>query len=200
MLMSFNKYPSLTLSGRIWVLLLVLMGISVQSRGLAAESQNPPEKKLFGEVRAGILAHDVDHLWSNLHVEGGIDFNLELVFFKPSLRLLSGIILPNVGVTVNSRGYTSKLYAGFLWEWKTRQGLFLDLGLGVAIHDGELNTVVPGRKLLGRRVLFRIPVEVGYRLSVRCRVSLMFSHVSNGYTAEYNQGLDVLGLRIGYRF
>ena len=198
--MSFNKYPSLTLSGRIWVLLLVLMGISVQSRGLAAESQNPPEKKWFGEVRAGILAHDVDHLWSNLHLEGGIDLNLELGFFKPSLRLLSGIILPNVGVTVNSRGYTSKLYAGFLWEWKTRQGLFLDLGLGVAIHDGELNTVVPGRKLLGRRVLFRIPVEVGYRLSVRCRVSLMFSHMSNGYTAEYNQGLDVLGLRVGYCF
>ncbi len=196
--MFLNKYSSLTLSGWIWVLLLVLMGISVQSRGLAAESQNPPEKKWFGEIRTGILAHDVDHLWSNLHLEGGVDFNLELVFFKPSLCLLSGIIRPNLGVTVNSRGYTSKLYAGFLWEWQTRQGLFLDLGLGVAIHDGELNTFVPGRKLLGRRVLFRIPVEVGYRLSIRCRVSLMFSHMSNGYTAEYNQGLDVLGFRFGY--
>ena len=198
--MFLNKYPPLTLSGWIWVLLVVLMGISVQSPRLAAESQIPTEKKWFAEIRTGILAHDVDHLWSNLHVEGGIDFNLELVFFKPSLRLLSGIILPNVGVTVNSRGYTNKLYAGFLWEWQTRQGLFLDLGLGAAVHDGELNTVVPGRKLLGRRVLFRIPVEVGYRLSVRCRVSLMFSHVSNGYTAEYNQGLDVLGLRVGYCF
>ncbi|MCK4942515.1 MAG: hypothetical protein KAS65_03010, partial [Candidatus Aminicenantes bacterium] len=80
--MFLNKYSSLTLSGWIWVLLLVLMGISVQSRGLAAESQNPPEKKWFGEIRTGILAHDVDHLWSNLHLEGGVDFNLELVFFK----------------------------------------------------------------------------------------------------------------------
>lgn len=198
--MFLKKYPSLTLSGWIWVLLAVLMGGFSQTRGLAAESQDPPEKKWFGEIRTGILAHDVDHLWSNMHVEGGIDFNLELVFFQPSLRLLSGIIRPNLGITVNSRGYTSKVYAGFLWEWQTRQGMFLDLGLGVAIHDGELNATVPGRKLLGRRVLFRIPVEVGYRLSVRWRISLMFSHMSNGYTAEYNQGLDVLGLRVGYCF
>jgi len=151
------------------------------------------------ELRSGILAHDVDHLWSNMQVEGGVDFNLEMVLFHRSLKLLAGSICPNLGVTINSRGYTSKLYAGFLWEWETRLGVFLNLGLGAAVHDGELNDLVPGRKLLGSRILFRIPVELGYRISVRWRVSLMFSHISNGYTAEYNQGLDVLGLRISYR-
>jgi hypothetical protein len=151
------------------------------------------------EIRGGLLAHDVDHLWSNLHVEKGIDFNLELVLLIPSLRVLSGCICPNLGATVNSLGNTSKVYAGFLWEWMTREGIFLALGLGAAVHDGELNDPVPGRKLLGARVLFRVPLELGYRLNQRWRISLMFSHISNGYTAEYNQGLDVLGLRIIYR-
>jgi lipid A 3-O-deacylase len=157
-------------------------------------------RSLFREIRAGILVHDVDHLWSNMHVEKGIDVNLEILFFRPSMSLLYGSIFPNLGITINDRGNTSKIYAGFLWEWTTRHGFFLDLGLGAAIHDGELNTPVPGRKLLGTRALFRIPVEIGFRISGRLRLSVMFSHVSNGYTAEYNQGLDVLGLRCGYCF
>ena len=166
---------------------------------LRAAARERTERKWTVELRGGLLAHDVDHLWSNLHMEGGVDFNLEMVLFHPLLKLLAGSICPNLGVTVNTLGFTSKLYVGFLWEWETRAGLFLDLGLGAAVHDGELNDVEPGRKLLGSRILFRIPIEVGIRLSRRWRISLMFSHISNGYTAEYNQGLDVLGLRIVYR-
>lgn len=162
--------------------------------------ENENNRGLLREIRAGILAHDVDYLWSNMHVESGIDVNLEVLFLRPSLSLLGGTIFPNLGITVNDRGNTSKIYGGFLWEWQHRSGLFLDLGLGAAIHDGELDTPLPARKLLGTRMLFRIPVEVGFRVSNRIRLSLMFSHVSNGYTAEYNQGLDVLGLRCGYCF
>jgi hypothetical protein len=185
------------ISSGVWLLgLFLILGWMPQ---LSAKPGEEAGRSWTVELRGGILAHDVNHLWSNMHVEGGIDFNMELVLFHPSLKLLTGFICPNLGVTINSLGYTSKLYAGFLWEWQTRSGLFLDLGLGAAVHDGELNDYVPGRKLLGARILFRIPVELGYRISARWRLSLMFSHISNGYTAEYNQGLDVLGLRISYR-
>lgn len=168
------------------------------------KTENPSgresRKGVFKEIRIGVLAHDVDHLWSNMHVEDGIDWNVEILFLRPCLRLLSGTIYPNLGVTINDRGNTSKGYIGFLWEWTVRRRFFLDIGLGAALHNGELNNPVEGKKRLGCRVLFRIPFELGVRISRRLRLSLMFAHVSNGYSAEYNQGLDVLGLRLGYCF
>jgi hypothetical protein len=177
------------------MMVLLLAAGAMTGFGVAADK----DEKTVVELRGGVLAHDVDHLWSNLHLEEGVTFNLEMVLFVPSRRLLSGRLCPHLGLTVNSRGYTSMVYAGFLWEWQNRWGWFLDLGLGAALHDGELNAFRPGRKLLGSRLLFRIPIELGFRLSARWRLSLLFAHVSNGYTAEYNQGLDVLGLRIIYR-
>ena len=195
---------------RAWVMILlvaVFWGLFFSSVRLTADklscdypSREASESGLLREIRIGIFAHDVDHLWSKMHLEEGIDFNAEILFSRPCIRALSGILFPNLGITINDSGNTSKCYAGFLWEWTTRWGIFLDLGLGVAIHNGELNTPVPGRKLLGCRVLFRIPFELGYRISSRFRISLMFSHVSNGYTTEYNQGLYVLGVRLGYWF
>ena len=155
---------------------------------------------ILREIRIGIFIHDVDYLWSNMHVEDGLDLNAEILFTCPRVRVLSGILFPNLGITINDRGNTSKGYLGFLWEWMLGNKFFLDLGLGAAIHNGKLNPPAEGEKLLGCRVLFRIPFELGVRISRRLRLSIMFSHISNGYTAEYNEGLDVLGLRLGYCF
>ena len=92
------------------------------------QAQDSPEKPsgagiLYG-VRLGLLAHDVGGLWSHSRAEGGADVNAELVFGKPGLRLLSGAILPNLGVSINSQGGTSKAYGGLLWEFLLENGLF----------------------------------------------------------------------------
>jgi hypothetical protein len=78
--------------------------------------------------------------------------------------------------------------------------LFFDLGLGAAVHDGNLDDRDPTRKALGSRVLFHIPLELGYRLDEHDSLSVYFEHTSNAYTQEFNEGLDRLGLRYGYRF
>ena len=152
------------------------------------------------EVRMGILAHDVDNLWSGTSVEEGIDLNAELIFARPGVAVLNGKIRPNMGASINSRGDTSKLYAGILWEIEGRTGLFFDIGLGLAVHDGELKTEDPDRKQLGSRVLFRVPIEFGYALKAHHRIVISFDHISNAYLAEPNEGLDTLGLRYCYRF
>ena len=152
------------------------------------------------EIRVGVLAHDVDGLWSGPKEESGVDFNAELIFGRPSFCLLSGMVRPNLGLSINNRGDTSKLYGGLLWELETKSGFFLNLGVGLAVHNGELKTSDEDKKELGSRVLFRIPIEFGYSLSKHHRVSIMFDHVSNAYLAEKNQGLDTLGIRYGYRF
>ena len=111
-----------------------------------------------------------------------------------------GTVHPNFGLSVNDRGDTSKLYAGVLWEFEMKSGLFLNLGVGAAVHNGESETSEEDKKELGSRVLFRIPIELGYALTKRHAVSIMFDHVSNASLADPNEGLDTLGLRYGYRF
>ena len=150
------------------------------------------------EIRAGILAHDVP-LWSRTRQEGGVDFNAELIFGFPKFELLSGIVYSNLGISLNSQGDTSKIYSGLLWEymWDTR--LFLNLGLGLAAHDGQLDPN-DEKKALGSRILFRIPIEFGLLFTRHQGLSIMFDHVSNAYLADPNEGLDTIGLRYIYRF
>jgi lipid A 3-O-deacylase len=152
------------------------------------------------EIRAGVLWHDVDGLWSGSREEGGVDFNAEIIFSRPGFSLEVGTVRPNFGLSVNNQGDTSKLYAGVLWELEMESGLFLNLGVGVAVHNGESESSEEDKKELGSRVLFRIPIELGYALSKHHAVSIMFDHISNAYLARPNEGLDTLGLRYGYRF
>ena len=158
------------------------------------------ESSWLHEIRVGVLAHDVDGLWSGFREEGGVDFNAEIIFGYPSFSLMFGTVHPNFGLSVNDRGDTSKLYAGVLWEFEMKSGLFLNLGVGAAVHNGESETSEEDKKELGSRVLFRIPIELGYALTKRHAVSIMFDHVSNASLADPNEGLDTLGLRYGYRF
>jgi hypothetical protein len=150
-------------------------------------------------IQVGILVHDVDNLWSGHRKEDGIDYNLEVVFNAELKKMLTGVVRPNLGVSINDRGNTSKLYGGIVWEWNNK-AFFFNSGLGVAWHNGERNTSDPEKKRLGSRVLFRIPLEFGITLRGSHRLSIMFDHASNAYLANPNEGLDTLGLRYRFQF
>ena len=154
----------------------------------------------FHAIRAGVLKHDVDNLWSGTRKEGGVDLNAEIIFNRPSFSSLSGNVRPNLGASINSQGDTSKIYGGILWELGMKSGIFLNLGIGAAVHNGELDTNQEDKKSLGSRLLFRVPIELGYPLSKHHQISVLFDHVSNGFLVDPNEGLDTLGLRYGYRF
>jgi len=179
---------------------LLMMGALSQP----LQAQDSPEKPsgagiLYG-VRLGLLAHDVGGLWSHSRAEGGADINAEIVFGKPSLRLLAGAILPNLGVSINSQGGTSKAYGGLLWEFLFDNGLFANSGVGLAIHNGQLESDDANKKQLGSRLLFRVPIEFGFNIYERHRISILFDHISNAYLASPNEGLDTLGVRYGFQF
>jgi len=154
--------------------------------------------KWLYEIRTGILAHDVT-VWSRSRQEGGVDFNAEFIFGFPEFEMLSGKVRSNLGFSLNSRGDTSKVYSGLLWEYKWHSGIFLNLGLGLAAHDGELDSS-DHQKELGLRILFRIPIEIGLLFTKHQGVSIMFDHISNAYLADPNEGLDTIGIRYSYRF
>lgn len=171
-------------------LLLALATTSARADGV---------KSFVYEVKGGLLYHDPSYLWSHFRREAGVDFNAEVVF-APSYSILGGAIRPALGGSFNSAGDTSKAYLDARWELDSSWGGYLGLGLGAAVHDGDLELKDRDHKALGSRMLFHIPLEVGYRFDGHQGVSLYFDHVSNGYLASPNEGLDTIGVRYGYRF
>jgi lipid A 3-O-deacylase len=163
-----------------------------------AAAQEPIQMRGI-EIRAGVLAHDVPHLWSGFQLEKGVDINGE-VLIGTGFAILGGTLRPAIGGSVNTSGYTSKGYIDARWEIEGPAGLFFGVGLGAALHDGNLAPTDPDRKALGSRVLFHIPFEVGLRLGERHSISIYFEHTSNAWLATYNEGMDNIGVRYGFRF
>ena len=121
-------------------------------------------------LRVGTLAHDVDGLWSGESKEKGPDLCAEVIFNRSLFHLFSATAYPNAGVSINTRGDTSKVYAGFLLQWEPKSAFFFSTGLGLALHDGQLDTTSASQKALGSRVLFRIPIEIGYAVNRHHRI------------------------------
>jgi hypothetical protein len=179
-----------------WISALAVLTAAVFGAALPLAAQQAP---FVREMRLGVLGHDVPGIWSGFRLEHGTDINLELIL-SPSVQFLGGTIRPALGGSWNTEGYTSKIYADARWMIESRNGLFLGLGIGAAIHDGLLDPTELDRKALGRRVLFHFPLEIGYRFDAHNSLSLYFEHISNGYTTTHNEGLDSLGIRYGYKF
>lgn len=179
------------------VLVTIVVAASLgMTTGAEAEGVSP----LIYEAKFGILYHDVPGLWSGFRLEtGGIDLNGELML-APALPVLGGAIRPVIGGTYNTDGYTSKAYAGARWQIELPHNFYFGVGLGAAVHDGHLIPDALDRKALGGRWLFHIPAEIGYRFDEHNSISIYFEHTSNGNTQRYNEALDDLGVRYGYRF
>jgi lipid A 3-O-deacylase len=153
-------------------------------------------------LKIGALAHDVPDLWSGFQVEkNAVDINIEAQF-NAAWALPWGVIRPVIGGSIDTRGDTSDGYIDARWQGDCPSGLFFGLGLGAAIHNGEIGGPGsdPDKKWLGSRVLFHIPIEVGYHLDAHNDLSVYFEHMSNAYTQTYNEGMDRIGVRYGYRF
>ena len=156
--------------------------------------------QFIAEVKGGVLAHDVDGLWSGFNLESqSIDFNVEAIL-APGLPFLFGTIRPAIGASIHTDGGTSHAYLDARWQIELPAGFFIGTGVGVAVHNGELDPVKPDMKALGSRALFHIPLEIGFRFNAHNSLSVFFEHTSNANFADYNEGLDRLGVRWGYKF
>ena len=181
------------------MILIFLMLMLVYSPAFSEEIPQGHQQRWFHGMRVGVLAHDVP-IWSLTRKEEGVDINSEFIFLWPDNSLAGGRVHSNIGASLNTQGDTSKIYAGGLWEYTWKNGLFFSFGLGLSVHDGALETDDADQKELGARVLFRIPFEMGMLIYGNHGLTIMFDHVSNAYLAEPNEGLDTLGIRYAYQF
>lgn len=171
------------------VLLLILLTASV------ACAEDAP---IVSEIRGGLYAHDIS-FWS-FHRENGMDVNAEVLFTSPDFLETIWAPRPHLGITVNTAGNTSHAYTGLTWEYDLPADFFVDGSLGLSAHNGYLETSRSDRKSLGSPVLFRIGAALGYNLTEKINVSVQYEHMSNAYLANPNEGMDNVGLRLGYRF
>jgi len=177
---------------RAWIMVILVLLLASPS---AADEGGD---SIVSEVRGGIYAHDID-LWS-FHRESGMDANGEILFISPTLLEDVWAPRPHLGATVNLSGKTSHVYSGLTWEFALSADFFVDANLGLSLHNGRLDTDEGDRKSFGSRVLFRLGGALGYNLTEKWNISLQYEHMSNAYLADPNEGMDNVGVRLGYRF
>ena len=172
-----------------------------------------------GEMFTGLYAHDVDDGISYGKFEEGAQIVVgarttaldELSFLgKPRVHLLAGI---------NTAGGTNYVATGLAWRFNLSERVYVQPGIGVAIHDGRVNLpspdepgITPQERLkrlndfqtkldLGSRVLFEPELSIGWKATSRLSVELSWIHLSHGRLAgDYNPGVGDVGVRLLYRY
>jgi hypothetical protein len=138
--------------------------------------------------------------------------------FKPLKALdVVGSPRPYVSGQLSLEDVTNFAQAGLIWRWEHRRA-YLDLGGGVAVHDGALSLPRPSSAVTevenirrrqerdkhaewGYRTIFHATFAVGWRLNPRWAVEFEGQHWSNGHVgSDTHDGANSLGLRAAYRF
>ena len=102
----------------------------------------PAAKQRLFEIRLGAYAHDPIS-----PERGSVDINGEFLI-DPFLRdrsTLWGALVPrlHVGTTGNFTNKTSQAYAGFTWTYDITPQIFIEGGLGGAVHNGKVSLPRP---------------------------------------------------------
>lgn len=151
------------------------------------------------ELRLGLLAHDV------LGNESGTaDLAASLLVplpFRPEGSLAALVPRLEIGGVLSPTRRTSILLAGANWQFDLTTRLFLDLGLGLSLHDGATGPGGGGQQAaMGCRFAFREAIGLGYRLGSGWSVIAGVEHYSNAGLCDRNRGLTHAGARLGYAF
>ena len=175
--------------------------------GLLFSINSASAETLIEEVAGGLLAQGC--CGQAEYKEQGVAFNGEAQFRSPQFLSVLGSPRPVIGANIaTDSDATSQFYAGFTWQFDLTEKVFFNAMLGGALHNGEAGTFdaavdmdrMTNTSFLGCRGLFRLAGDLGYRVSERVSVMAHWSHLSNAGLCTDNEGLDNLGVRIGYTF
>ncbi|MEL7490748.1 MAG: acyloxyacyl hydrolase [Pseudomonadota bacterium] len=162
-------------------------------------------ESVIDEARVGVLAQSC--CGYSPDNEQGVGINFEAAFRSPGFLRIIGAPRPLIGGTLatDSDG-TNHAYAALEWRYDFSK-YFVSGAVGGAVHDGTLNDggdpflAARGDTIFfGCRVLIKVGLNAGVRLTDRINAAAHWSHISNGTLCRPNNGLDQLGVRIGVGF
>jgi lipid A 3-O-deacylase len=147
------------------------------------------------ELRLGVLSHDPGGPES-----GTADLAGDVLIALPGPRHWAMPRL-QIGGILNLAGRTNVAHAGLSWQFPITNRVFIETGLGLAVHDGATGRAsAHGQSAMGCRYAFRETLGLGYRLGSGWNVVASVEHLSNGGLCARNRGLTHAGLRMGYAF
>lgn len=158
-----------------------------------------PASAIVDEVRGGIYAHEPFRSGPG---EGDhADINVEMVFETPAFLAWAWNPRPRLGGTLSGGDRTSLVYLDVLgWTVNLTDAVFLDIGLGGAIHDGDLKGNAPDKLYFGCRANFHQSASLGFRFTPQLSIMASIEHMSNASLCSKNDGLTNAGVRLGYSF
>jgi lipid A 3-O-deacylase len=186
---------------------LAVLGVAMMAAG--------PAHAGIDEAYVGVMAHNICVTdCKNANKEDGPSIELQLSFDSPGFLNWLAEPTPYLVASINAAGDTSFAGFGLDWRWEFAEGWALEPGVGYGVHDGELNNPFPSgdpqavafsndHVLLGSRDLFRTSLGLTRELGDGpWEAQLFFSHLSHGQILGEgrNQGMDQLGIRLGYRY
>lgn len=166
------------------------------------------------QVHVGVMAHNICVTdCKNADKEDGPNVEFQVSFDSPGFLRWAGAPQPYVMASINTAGETSYGGVGLEWRWNFAEGWALEPSFGYVVHDGETrNPFANGTPeaaafaaehvQLGSEDLFRTSLGLTRDLPGPWEAQILFTHLSHGQVLGdgRNQGLDQLGVRIGYRF
>lgn len=154
------------------------------------------------EVRAGATAS----IQAKSTFESGF-FPTVILYFDPldsanAATWGEKLLRPQIhtGLSVSSAGNASQVFAGFNWKVDLTDRLFLDVGFGGTVHNGDPDDDGTDGPKLGCSVLFHEYAAAGFRVTDKVDVLATIDHSSNADLCDVNDGISHAGLMLAYRF
>lgn len=166
------------------------------------------------EVHVGVMAHNICVTdCKNADKEDGPNVEFQVSFDSPGFLRWALSPQPYIMASINTAGDTSFGGVGLEWRWDFADGWAIEPGIGYVIHDGYEENPYPGGSpeaaafaeehlLLGSEDLFRTSLGLTREFGDTWEAQIFFEHLSHGQIIGdgHNQGVDQLGIRVGYRF
>ncbi len=165
------------------------------------------------DIAVGVMAHNIEVVdGKNAGKEASPNIEAQLTFDAVG-PAWSGRPHPFLIGSLNTGGDFSFAGVGLEWRWELGDKWRVDPSLGYVVHTGETdNPYAPGTPqsvqfandhvLYGSEDLFRLTVAVTHEITDRANAQIAFTHLSHGHIigSGRNQGVDQLGVRLGYTF
>lgn len=179
--------------------------------GATAQAQGNGElSNTFGleEFRAGVFFHNayggfVPTDPNNFDFSYLEDVSFSALFASPDLDAFRwiGSPRPEIGATLSLAGRENLVHANLNWQFGIFDSpLYLELGLGGALTDGQLTGAVAPARNFGCALNFYESAGIGAHLSENITATLRYEHISNLGLCTPNQGLSNIGLMVGFKF
>lgn len=156
------------------------------------------EPALASEMFGGVFAHNVELPTTIGSPEGGVDLQFG-ARSAPIAKVMQGQLRPFVFSSVNSGRGLNFAAAGLAARFHLGERIYVQPGLGIAVHDGAGGDAPrgDGRLHLGSRVLAELELMLGWRVTDKMSIEAGQVHLSHAkLLGPQNPGLDELGVRL----